>query len=162
MAGLLLVNAVALIISFCAVLVNRKSVQQQRQTTDLSNYLKLVEMRGDSWRRLKQASAQTDGGDDSAEYFEFIEALSLIEGICHLYNQGILYGATLDMTQDYLEHILRDISTNNRYHERLSQSITDPSTYEEIRIFSKKHKMTNVGEFFSVGNHASESTKRLN
>lgn len=104
------------------------SIRRQSKATDAKNYFYIKEKIANAWKEYR-ISKESEGN------FNFSEILSLLEGVCHLYNKCIFYGATKEQIRDYMVEVIPEVCENAK--EQLTNSISGPETHSEMEKFAK-------------------------
>jgi hypothetical protein len=106
----------------------------QGKATDFSNCLEVIEQLGEAQRRVRDA----DNHDKSE--FEFIELLNLLEALALLFTNRKIAPSTRKFTGKFLEEALAWIGIDPEMAKLMQKSMTDDTTYQELKKFRKRRQ----------------------
>jgi NADH dehydrogenase/NADH:ubiquinone oxidoreductase subunit G len=103
----------------------------QGRAADFSNCLEAARELRDAMRRVH------DAPDAAKVKFEFTELLNLLEALALLYNDGKIAASTKKFTGNFLDEVLAWIRADASMKQRMQETETSPTTYQELKLFEK-------------------------
>lgn len=128
-------SAISAAIALTATLVNLWAMRRTGRATDFNNCLSVISQLAEAQRKVRDAKG------DEIKQFEFRELLNLMEGLALLENDKLTASSTKKITEDFLIETWAFLRSQEHIQKFLSDSMTDVSTFEQLRKFGESHSI---------------------